>query len=404
MFNVDANLKHVHTHENNTWRLESALCLFVCSVSLVSSSFDSLHITLWLKCLEFVPHSSRLMHTLTDSLFNFAIHFTFLLFIIFSFQHFLLLFTFLEASRQQPCALPLRSRVPRTTRTPPHKFILEESTRKKDWEHKEGDEFMFPETDDTAKLLRRDYDFRDSTLRQEHTRKERRFQWGGLGESQPTESTDDAGARADWSVQGDFIYRHHNEPRVQLCAEGRNIPSPLKYIDVTRSTHTDLDVMQEKRVDDCWNVDSNRSLSDSRKGFTKSTLLNEKLPKRYMWSGERLTKVQTTTRPAHVLPEVWTKIGKASQNRGKQAWQKEMPKLDNARRLGGIYFIDPDGQDYKETLKNAKRKFARPMDAAMSCKTGSGGDCISQGSTKQSMVVWWTSTNPQGNEWSLLYL
>ena len=36
-------------------------------------------------------------------------------------------------------------------------------------------------------------------------------------ESQPTESTDDAEARADfWSIQGDFIYRHHHEPRVQL--------------------------------------------------------------------------------------------------------------------------------------------------------------------------------------------
>ena len=47
------------------------------------------------------------------------------------------------------------------------------------------------------------------------------------GESQPAEPTDDAEARADfWSIQGDFIYRHHNEPRVQLTlrAEGRNIP------------------------------------------------------------------------------------------------------------------------------------------------------------------------------------
>ena len=34
-------------------------------------------------------------------------------------------------------------------------------------------------------------------------------------------------------------------------------PIPLKYIDVTRSTHTDLDVMQEKRIDDYWNVDTN---------------------------------------------------------------------------------------------------------------------------------------------------
>ena len=50
-------------------------------------------------------------------------------------------------------------------------------------------------------------------------------------------------------------------------------PIPLKYIDVTRSAHTDLDVMQEQRMDDCWIIDSNRSLSVSWKGFTKFTLL-----------------------------------------------------------------------------------------------------------------------------------
>ena len=32
IFNVDANLKHVQTHENNTWRLVSALFLFVSSI------------------------------------------------------------------------------------------------------------------------------------------------------------------------------------------------------------------------------------------------------------------------------------------------------------------------------------------------------------------------------------
>ena len=43
-------------------------------------------------------------------------------------------------------------------------------------------------------------------------------------------------------------------------------PIPPKFIDVIRSAHTDLDVMQEKRVDDYWNVDLNRCLSDSWKG------------------------------------------------------------------------------------------------------------------------------------------
>ena len=100
---------------------------------------------------------------------------------------------------------------------------------------------------------------------------------GELGESQPTETKDDAGAwRHFRSVQGDFIYRHHIEPRVQLYVPKKEtFPPSLKYIDATRSTYTDLDVMQEKRVDDCRNVDSNRSLSVAWKGFTKFTLLKE---------------------------------------------------------------------------------------------------------------------------------
>ena len=67
-----------------------------------------------------------------------------------------------------------------------------------------------------------------------------------------------------WSLQGDFVYRHHIEPRVQFYVpKEESFPIPLKYIDVIRSTHTDLDVAQEKRIDDYWNVDGDRNLSDS---------------------------------------------------------------------------------------------------------------------------------------------
>ena len=49
-------------------------------------------------------------------------------------------------------------------------------------------------------------------------------------ESQPTKPKDDAEARAHfWSIQGDFIYRHHNEPRVQLYVpKEETFPIPLK--------------------------------------------------------------------------------------------------------------------------------------------------------------------------------
>ena len=126
------------------------------------------------------------------------------------------------------------------------------------------------------------------------------------------EDTDDAEPRADfWSIQGDLIYRHHNEPRVQLYVpKVETFPIPLKYFDVTRSTHTDLDVMQETRVDDYWDVDLNR--------FHDVYSIERKTSQRICVVGGRLTKVQTTTRPDRVWPSVWTKIGKAAQNRSKK--------------------------------------------------------------------------------------
>ena len=95
------------------------------------------------------------------------------------------------------------------------------------------------------------------------------------------------------------MYRHHLEPRAQHCVSTEETPPiPLKYFDVTRATYTD--VLQEEPVDDHWNVDANRSLSDSWKGFTKFTSMKEKPPKDKMWSGKRLTKIQATTRPEKV--------------------------------------------------------------------------------------------------------
>ena len=188
---------------------------------------------------------------------------------------------------------------------------------------------------------------------------------------QPAETKEDAEAPQDfWSIQGDFIYRHHIEPRVELYVpKEETFPFSLQYIGVT-STHTNLDVLQEKRIDDNWNVDADRRLLDSWKGFTKFTLLKENLPKEFLWSGERLTKIQATTRPENLRPEVWSKMAKAAQKKEKQEWTNEKPKLDNARRLTGIYFIGLEDEEFEETIKITRRKLDVPMDAAMPCKKG----------------------------------
>ena len=65
-----------------------------------------------------------------------------------------------------------------------------------------------------------------------------------------------------------------------------SFPIPLKYIDVTRTTHPSLDVLLEKNIEDYWNVDGEEELSDAWTGFTRIILLNERQLDGYTWSGE----------------------------------------------------------------------------------------------------------------------
>ena len=98
------------------------------------------------------------------------------------------------------------------------------------------------------------------------------------------------------------------EPLVELYTpREESFPIPLKYIDVTRSTHTTENDVQESRIDDCWNIDGSRDLSDSWIGFTQSTSLKEKPPGGYMWSGARSTRRQATSGPDQLRSEKYVK-------------------------------------------------------------------------------------------------
>ena len=110
-----------------------------------------------------------------------------------------------------------------------------------------------------------------------------------------------------------------------------------------------MDVMLENNIDGSWNVDGDRELSDMWTGFTRFTILSEKPPDGYTWSGRRLKRKQTTTKPDTLWPEIWKDMSDASKRKEKQKLAIEKPKLDNARRLRGIYFIDPDDEEFKES-------------------------------------------------------
>ena len=73
--------------------------------------------------------------------------------------------------------------------------------------------------------------------------------------------------------------------------------------------------------------------------------------------------------------------GKARQSEGKvKNWPNEKFPLDNARKLRGICFIDPEDTEFKETIKNARKKLETSVALAMPCKIMK--NCGSDGSNK----------------------
>ena len=108
---------------------------------------------------------------------------------------------------------------------------------------KENGKSIFPAADGRIKFVGGDQELRTSTSTREHPIRgedQRDF----LGESEgslppPQDSFPDAGEAINdfWSMSGNFIYRHHVEPRVKLYSpREESFPISLKYIDVSRTT------------------------------------------------------------------------------------------------------------------------------------------------------------------------
>ena len=75
-------------------------------------------------------------------------------------------------------------------------------------------------------------------------------------------------------------------------------------------------------------------------------------------------------------------MGRNDKPKEKRIWSDEKPKLDNARRLRGIYFIDPEDNEFKETIKNARKKLEMPMAPAMPCTCSKTSKTCKHGETR----------------------
>ena len=195
------------------------------------------------------------------------------------------------------------------------------------------DEFIFPIADGTAKLSGRDYKFRVPSLRREQLVRSEDLRGEIQGESGVSTGRTN---RWRWSLCRFFFLG-----RFKVTSS----------IVITKNFEFNSTCRMKKHSLFHWNTLMLQGLHFliwmcyTRKGL--------------------MTKNETTTRPDYVCPEVWTKIGKAAKSREKQEWAQEEPKLDNVRKLRGIYFLDPDDREYSEILKKARSKLARPVAPAM---------------------------------------
>ena len=61
-------------------------------------------------------------------------------------------------------------------------------------------------------------------------------------------------------------------------------------------------------------------------------------------------------------------MGKNAKLKEKQKWSNEKLHPDDARKLRGIYFIDSDDKEFKETIKKARKKLETSVSPAMPFK------------------------------------
>ena len=161
---------------------------------------------------------------------------------------------------------------------------------------------FFLVADGSAKLPGRDYEFQEPTLRREFTVRRENLSGESHGdreEFQPEESEDDAEARKNfWSIQEDFIYRHHIEPRVQLYVlKEESFPIPLKYIDVISEQ------LKTKR----WLLECRRKQKSVRfvDGLHKNYIIERNSSERKCMVQEETDKIETRSHMTWRLDKNW---------------------------------------------------------------------------------------------------
>ena len=96
-------------------------------------------------------------------------------------------------------------------------------------------------------------------------------------------------------------------------------------------------------------------------------------------------------------------MGKNCKLKEKQKWSIEKLHLDNSRKLRGIYFIDPEGKEFKETIKNARKKLETPVISCCKNYEEELWTVVHPTKLKQDLCVFWKLVNLQDCVWQSHY-
>ena len=144
---------------------------------------------------------------------------------------------------------------------------------------------------------------------------------------------------------------------------------------------------------------------------THRRLLEHRWTKRFVWFSRRIFVVgeETDKKAANVqarsfMARTLEVNGKARQAEGEAKVVEWKLHLENERKWRGIYFIDPEDKEFKETIKNARKKLAFPMDLARQAKTVSMvRPVVNPMRSNQNLRVFWKPENPQDWVWEKVY-
>ena len=92
-------------------------------------------------------------------------------------------------------------------------------------------------------------------------------------------------------------------------------------------------------------------------------------------------------------------MGQNAMLKEKPKWSNEKLHLENARKLRGIYFIDPEDKEFKETINNARKKLETSVAPAMPCKIMKKNCGRHPTKLKQDLRVFWKLVNLQDRVW-----